>query len=225
MFFSTIVVTSFFFGVTTVMQVVPTVLPDARGLANSLTALLFGAQVAHLVFLFSRMGRGLDSALRKVIDVDATAPTNEAAKTTHEPLVSDAMRRNMLRYRRGSITIGIVSVVEMAANMLIPDHGGAGRAVAKYALSVLVPSGIIALSNQLLLKTIPARRDGRNTVTRVPSALRFSLALRPSRSSDPHAGTAARSSSTVSSAAVTKGDLLAGTSPAPGQPAGQQQIA
>jgi hypothetical protein len=45
---------------------------------------------------------------------------------------------------------------------MIPDQGGVGRAVAKYALSVLAPSAVIALSNQLMLKTIPATgRDQR----------------------------------------------------------------
>jgi hypothetical protein len=46
------------------------------------------AQVAHLAILFSRIGRGLDIKLRKVIDFDSTAPTNETGKTTHEPLVA-----------------------------------------------------------------------------------------------------------------------------------------
>jgi hypothetical protein len=211
-------------GVTLALQINATLVPGTRGLANILTTAVYVAQLTYLIVLFSVMGRGLNSALRKVIDCGVTIPKHEAGKTRQEPLVSDAMRRNMLRYRRGSIPIGIVAIIEAVVNMLVPDHGGKGRATAKYVLSALLPSILVALLNQLLLKTIPTTdldrraitsRSGlsqRSTLTGLmgePSSLWTNPRSR--HGSQVRVGAAAPSSSSSSSTTTT-------TSPPPTQP-------
>jgi hypothetical protein len=159
-----------------VLQIIPSFAPALRVPLIAATSVLFIAQTFHLVALFSIMGRGLDGALRKVIDATAASPdcataslapaapatpaTPAAAASrrqqTGEPFVSHAMRRNMLLYRKGSIPIGVVAVLAALINAFIADQGGVGRAAAKFCLITVVPSLAIACSAVLLLKTIPA---------------------------------------------------------------------
>ncbi len=147
-----------------VLQIIPSFAPDLRVPLIAAANVLFMAQTFHLVALFSIMGRGLDGALRKVIDTTAASPaapfTPAAAalrgQQTGEPFVSHAMRRNMLLYRKGSIPIGVVAVLAALINAFIADQGGVGRAAAKFCLITVVPSLTIACSAVLLLKTIPA---------------------------------------------------------------------